>query len=156
MGTVFLFSLVAVIAIDYYWMGLLRILFFGSPLDKTIEGEIKFDSRISGVASNLKQRRLLFLKHQFYSGQHCRLVITNKYIYVGKAYFSYQLKIPTTDIMSVDRLPSTFLFNSLRVDVKSDNLLGFLKIFLFKYQVSEVYEILRKLRRIDQNTALVP
>lgn len=61
---------------------------------------MEFDQRVAGVASNLKVKRFLGLKNRFYSGQHCRIVIDDEQIFIGKAKYSSQLVVPLETIIN--------------------------------------------------------
>jgi len=145
MTLIFFALFIILVIIDYYMLGIIRVLFQVVPLDKNTEGDVLYDQRVAGVTSNIKCKKVFGLEHNFYSGQHCRVVITDSYIYIGKAIFSSQLIIPTNSIVSIEFVCRKIGFDIAKLNLDIDNKECVLSINFFKKQSCEIKHALNKI-----------
>jgi hypothetical protein len=139
--TFVVFLVIVIVVLDYYYAGLLRVLMLGYPFDKATQGQVQFDQRVASVSSNLRVKRVFGLQNPFYSGQHCRVVIDDCQIFIGKAKYSSQLIVPLESIVNTAFSIKSVGYSSLMLTLVIDKNDYELKMRFFKGQESALRKI---------------
>ncbi len=76
---------------------------------------------MAGVSSDLKVKKILGLPNPFYSGQHCRVVIDDSQMYVGKARYSSQLIVKLDWIENAKFSIKSIGYSSVKLKLRKGN-----------------------------------